>query len=169
MQRDLSFVLVVRLAVILSLTGCKAMKESSMENRTQTEQRIATLRLAYDAFNRGDMEVAVSSLDSKVEWTEPAEFPGGGTYLGPEAVKRYLTQSRAAWAECRSEPEQLIPIGDRVVVYVHARVRAKNSDTWQEVLLADVYTFHDDRVVQMRAFADRQDALRWAQATPSTR
>ena len=138
-----------------------------MNKVSTSEQRIAALRSAYDAFNRGDIDSAVQFLDSHVDWSEPSEFPGGGTYTGPEAVKRYLSQSRAAWAECRSEPEQLIPIGNRVVVFVHARVRPKDSSAYQDVLLADVYTFRDDRVIQMRAFADRQQALHWAQSTPT--
>ena len=138
-----------------------------MDYRSQSEQRIDALRHAYDAFNRGDVDIAVLFLDAHVEWSEPAEFSGGGTYVGPEAVKRYLAQSRAAWAECRSDPEQLIPVGNRVVVYVHARVRPKDSNTYQNVLLADVYTFREVRVVQMRAFADRNEALRWAQSNPA--
>jgi hypothetical protein len=43
------------------------------------------------------------------------------------------------------------------VVFVHARVRPKDSSEWQEVRLADVYTFRGNQAVQMRAFADRQD------------
>jgi len=126
------------------------------------KQAIAALRDAYAAFNRGDMDAAVASLDENIEWIEPQEFPGGGTYQGRESAKRYLAQSRAAWAEVTSEPEQFIPAGDRIVVLVHARVRAKGSNEWQDVRLADVYTFRDGKAIQMRAFADRDEALRWA-------
>ncbi|HEY6302712.1 MAG TPA: nuclear transport factor 2 family protein [Terriglobales bacterium] len=95
----------------------------------------------------------------------PQEFPGGGTYYGREAVERYLTQSRAAWAEANSEPERFIIAGNRIVVFVHARVRPKDRSEFQEVSLADVYTFRDGKAVQMRAFADRKEALRWVGAT----
>jgi ketosteroid isomerase-like protein len=127
------------------------------------EHAITALRGAYAAFNRGDIDDAVEPLDPQIEWTEPAEFPGGGTYHGQAGVKTYLTQSRSAWAEVISEPEQLIPAGDRIVVFVHARVRAKGSVDWQEVRLADVYTFRNGRAINMRAFADRQEALRWVE------
>jgi hypothetical protein len=66
------------------------------------------------------------------------EFPGAGTYHGREGAKQYLEQSRAAWAEVISEPEQFIPAGNWIMVFVHARVRHKNSNEWQEVRLADV-------------------------------
>jgi ketosteroid isomerase-like protein len=122
---------------------------------------MATLRAAYAAFNRNDIDAAVAGLDPRIEWSEPAEFPGGGAYHGRDAVKEYLTQSRANWTEGASEPERMISAGDRIVVMVHARFRLKDSEIWQDVKLADVYTVHDGKIVAMRAFADRQDALRW--------
>lgn len=133
-----------------------------MENSLNREQMISVLRRAYAAFNRGDMDAALEPLDAQIEWSEPAEFPGGGTYRGLIGVKHYLTQSRAAWAEVNSEPEQFIFAGNRIVVFVHARVRAKGSNDWQDVRLADVYTVRNGKAIQMRAFADRQEALRWA-------
>jgi hypothetical protein len=48
---------------------------------------------------------------------------------------------------------------------VYARVLPKGSSTWQEVRLADVYTFQNGRVTNMRAFANRVDALSWAGVT----
>jgi uncharacterized protein len=139
-----------------------------MEESAKTEQQIMALRGAYAAFNRGDIDAAVEPLDAQVEWSEPAEFPGGGTYRGREGAKQYLAQSRAAWAEVISEPEQFIPAGNRIVVFVDARVRPKSSHEWQEVRLADVYTFRNGKVIQMRAFADRQEALRWVGAKVSS-
>jgi ketosteroid isomerase-like protein len=135
-----------------------------MEESPQMEQLITSLRAAYAAFNRGDVDAAVEPLDTQIEWSEPSEFPGGGTYHGRDGVKQYLAQSRAAWAEVISEPEQFIAAGNRIVVFVHARVRPKNGNEWQEVRLADVYTFRNGKAIQMRAFADRQEALRWADA-----
>ena len=132
-----------------------------MTGTTDQTAAMATLRGAYAAFNRGDMDAAVAGLDPQIEWSEPSEFPGGGAYHGREAVKGYLTQSRANWAEGASEPEQMIPSGDRIVVMVHARFRGKGSETWQDVKLADVYTLREGKIVAMRAFADRAEALRW--------
>ena len=63
-----------------------------MEESTQTKQMIIALRAAYTAFNRGDIDAAVEPLDAQIEWSEPAEFPGGGTYHGREGAKKYLAQ-----------------------------------------------------------------------------
>jgi len=146
----------------LGSSACKSPGKNSMTTTPDTNQAIAALRDAYAAFNRGDMDAAVASLHADIDWIEPKEFPGGGAYHGRESAKQYLAQSRAAWAEVTSEPEQFILAGNRVVVLVHARVRAKGSAEWQDVHLADVYTFQDGKAIQMRAFANRDDAMRWA-------
>jgi ketosteroid isomerase-like protein len=162
--------LIAMLAAGLCLSGCnRAGREARMENPAQMEQMIGALRGAYAAFNRGDIEAALEPLDERIEWSEPAEFPGGGTYYGHDGVRRYLTRSREALAEGRSEPEEFIPAGDRIVVLVHARVRAKGSSQRQDVRLADVYTIRDGKAVQMRAFAERAEALRWAGVAASER
>lgn len=154
--------LILSFALLIS-AGChQAQRESNTLEPQQTEKAIAGLRAAYTAFNRGDIDAAVELLDPNVEWTEPTEFPGGGAYHGVDGVKRYLSQSRAGATDVISEPERFIPSRDRIVVFVYARVLPRGSSTWQEVRLADVYTFREGRVTQMNAFSNRQDALHWA-------
>jgi ketosteroid isomerase-like protein len=133
-----------------------------MDNTPAQNLAIQALRKAYAAFNRNDIPATVEALDPAIEWTEPAEFPGGGTYQGHEEVKAYLTQSRANWAEGNSEPQRFIVAGDKIVVFVYTRVRLKGASLWRETTLADVYTFRDGKAVHMRAFADRREALEWA-------
>ena len=136
-----------------------------MESHAQElERTIATLRGAYAAFNRGDIDAAAAPLDEHIEWSEPSEFPGGGTYHGREGVRRYLSQSRASLAEGMSEPVQFISAGNRIVVFVRAHVRPRGSNEWHDIDLADVYTIRDGRIVEMRAFANRKDGLIWAGA-----
>ena len=73
-----------------------------------------------------------------------------------------MSQSRANWPEGNSEPERFIVAGDKIIVFVHVRVRLKDSTEWHERRLADVFTFRNGKAVQMRAFADRRQALEWA-------
>ena len=142
-----------------------AVRGNSSSPAPMSKEEIATavamLRGAYSAFNRDDIDSAVSGFDPNIEWIEPPEFPGGGTYQGREAAKRYLSQSRAGCRQVISEPVRFIPAGDRIVVFVHARILPKESDQWQQIDLADVYTFKAGKAIAMRAFARREDALKW--------
>jgi ketosteroid isomerase-like protein len=161
-----SLIAMVCVAACLCLSRCdRAGKEIYGESQTQELERAVTaLRGAYAAFNRGDIDAAVVPLDEHIEWSEPTVFPGGGTYHGREGARRYLSQSRASLAEGTSEPVQFISTGNLIVVFVHAHVRPLGSHDWHDIDLADVYTIRDGRIVQMRAFANRQEALRWAGA-----
>jgi uncharacterized protein len=120
------------------------------------------LREAYAALNRNDIPAMVNAFDPQIEWTEPAEYPGGGTYRGHAGVEAHLSQARETWAEGSCEPERFIVAGDKIVVFVYVRVRLKHETEWREGRLADVYTFCNGKAIQMRSFADRRQALEWA-------
>ena len=149
------------LIAALVVAGSGRSSRSAGMRKEEIAKAVTLLRGAYAAFNRGDIDSAVSDFDPNIEWIEPPEFPGGGTYQGREGAKRYLTQSRAGCRHVISDPVKFIPAGDRIVVFVHARVLPKQNDQWQHIDLADVYTFKAGKAVAMRAFAHREDALKW--------
>jgi|SRR5882724_3914325 len=154
----------VAISALLQCACNHGRPEGNMDTLTPPPLAVETeaLRKAYAAFNRNDIAATVEALDPQIEWTEPAEFPGSGTYHGHDGVMTYLSQSRANWAEGGSEPEQFIVAGDKIIVFVHARARLKGSTEWHETRLADVFTFRNGKAIQMRAFADRRHALAWA-------
>jgi uncharacterized protein len=152
----------VAVVLMVSAGGCHRKEEVMDTHAEEKAQEITDLKEAYAAFNRGDIDGAVKSLDPNIEWSEPAEFPAGGTYHGVDGAKRYLAQSLAGADQVHSEPEQFLVYGDKIVVFVYARVKPKGGKALQEIRLADVYTFRNGRAVAMRAFADRQAAVAWA-------
>lgn len=120
------------------------------------------LREAYAALNRNDIPAFIAIFDPEIERIEPADFPQGGTYRGPEAVKAHVAKGRGTWAEGGCEPERFIVAGDRIIVLVHVRVRLKHETEWREGRVADVYTFRNGKAIQFRTFADERQALEWA-------
>jgi len=120
------------------------------------------IRKAYAALNRNDISGFAQILDPQIERIEPADFPGGGTYHGLEAVKAHISQGRGSWAEGSCDPERFITAGDKVVVFIYVRVRLKHETEWREGRIADVFTFRNGKAIQFRSFADEQQALEWA-------
>jgi ketosteroid isomerase-like protein len=120
------------------------------------------LREAYAALNRNDLPAFVEMLDPQIEWIEPTEFPGGGTYRGLEVVTAHLSQARGSWAEGSCEPERFLVAGDRIILFAFVRVRLKHETEWREGRIADVYTFRDGKAIQKRTFTDIRQALEWA-------
>lgn len=120
------------------------------------------LREAYGAINRNDVAGFVQIFDPLVEWIEPVEFPGGGTYRGLDVVRAHLAKSRASWAEGSCQPRRIIVAGDRIIQFVDVHVRLKQETQWRDGQVVEVYTFHHGKVVQVRLFADSRQALEWA-------
>jgi ketosteroid isomerase-like protein len=120
------------------------------------------LKEAYAAFNRNDYLAFGQILDPQIEWIEPVDFPGGGTYRERDVVLAHLAKSREAWAEGNCEPQRIIVVGGRIVQFVDVHVRLKRETEWREGQVAEVYTFRDGKVIEVRIFADSRQALQWA-------
>jgi ketosteroid isomerase-like protein len=134
-----------------------------MDDGTKVDDgRKEIVKAIYAAINRNDIAALTERFDPDVEWTEPAERPGGGNCKGRAEVKALFAKSRATWAEGGCEPERMIVAGDQVVALVHVRVRLAGQSEWLEGDVTDVWTFRDGRVIAGRSFDDRQAALRWA-------
>jgi ketosteroid isomerase-like protein len=123
------------------------------------EHVVTALRGASAALHRGHMAAAVEPLDAHLEWREPAEFSRRGTYHGRDGVKKYRTPSRVRLGRGKQRTGAVYHCWQRIVVFVRPRVRPEGSNHGQDVSLADVYTVRNGRVVEMQAFAGRQEAL----------
>lgn len=120
------------------------------------------VREAYAALNRGDVSGFVKDFDPQIERIEPADFPGGGTYHGLEAVTAHVALHRGRWAEGSCEPQRFIVAGDKVIVFAHVHARLKNETQWREGPTTDVFTFRNGKAIGFRTFFDRREALEWA-------
>lgn len=125
---------------------------------------VEALRETYAALNRNDISAAIKAFDPQIVWIEPAHYPAGGTYHGLAEVEALLSRSRATWAEGGCVPERFIIASDKVIVFIHVRVRLKNQDQWVDGRQADVYTFRNGKAVEMRIFPEQQEAPAWAGA-----
>jgi ketosteroid isomerase-like protein len=116
----------------------------------------------FAAINRNDMVAITKDLDPEIVRIEPEGFPTAGTYRGIAEVREHVTKGRGTWAEGTCEPEKFLVNGDRVVVYLHARVRLKGSNEWVGGRFADGFVFRNGRIVQYLSFGKRAEALEWA-------
>lgn len=125
------------------------------------ELLVTRFQHGYEAFSRGDIQGAVAAIDPvpDIVWSEPAEFYAGGTYHGAQGVTEYLTRSYEASERVQSLPEEIVEVGDKIVVFVHFRAWPKGGGEPQEGHIADVYTLREDgKTVQMQAYNTPEEA-----------
>ena len=123
---------------------------------------IEVLEQFFAAINRNDMQGITKYFDPQIVRIEPEGFPTAGTYRGIAEVQAHITKGRGTWAEGTCEPEKFLTNGDKVVVYLHVRVRLKDSTDWVEGRFADGFVFRDGKITQYLSFGEQLDALKWA-------
>jgi uncharacterized protein len=123
---------------------------------------VEALNEFFAAINRNDMQAITKDFDPQIVRIEPEGFPTAGTYRGIAEVQEHVAKGRGTWAEGTCEPEKFLVNGDKVVVYLHARVRLKGSSDWVGGQFADGFVFHNGKIIQYLSFGERAEALRWA-------
>jgi ketosteroid isomerase-like protein len=122
----------------------------------------AALERFFSAVNRNDIEALPAFFDPDIVRIEPEGFPTAGTYRGIAAVTEHLRKGRGSWAEGSCDPEKFLQNGDKVVVYLHARVRLHGSTEWVGGRFADGFVIRDGKIAHYQSFGERADALNWA-------
>ena len=104
------------------------------------------IRQAYSAFNRRDIDGALSLMSENVNWPKASE---GGRVVGKEEIRAYWTRQ---WAEFDPHVEP-IEVTDREAgrtdVKVHQLVRNLNGDVLSDQVLLHVYTIANGLIERM--------------------
>jgi len=125
-------------------------------------QQTEALEYFYAAINRNDLEAITRDFDPEIVRVEPEGFPTAGTYRGVRSVHEHVKKGRGTWAEGTCDPEKFLENGDKVVVYLHAHVRLKESNEWVGGRFADGFVFRNGKIVEYFSFGKRAEALEWA-------
>ena len=119
-------------------------------------------RRGFLGLERGDVDAAAEFWHPEISWRAIEGAPDDvGEMHGIEAARRYVEDWFDTFDDFRSEPEELIPVGDDQVVVVHiSSGRAKLSGIETELRYASVATVRDGKIVRVREYATKGEALK---------
>ena len=120
------------------------------------------LRQFYEYFNQRDLDAVLELCAPEVEvYKDPevVEMVAAFTPRGQERVAQYLRGWLDSWDAYQARPEQILEGTEEVAVLVHLRARGKGSQFDIEEDMADVFTVRDGKIVRLRLYIRRQDAL----------
>jgi ketosteroid isomerase-like protein len=122
-------------------------------------ENVATVLRFVDAFNRRDFDALVADTGPDVVLHEWPDAPDAQSYRGPDGLRRALESWFESWEWMQVEVEAIEEVGDRVMTSLHQRARGKGSEVEVEIHAANVWTFKDGTVTEIRLFTDRESAL----------
>jgi hypothetical protein len=86
-------------------------------------------------------------------------LPGGKTYTGLDGFRESWLDWLAPYAEYRTEVEEAIDCGERVLLLQSSSGRLEGSTKEVKLAPAVVYTVRDGKIARVEPYADRAEAL----------
>jgi uncharacterized protein len=120
---------------------------------------VRRLRRGYEAFNRGDLDTALGNVSPDVEVRDRDEIPDPDVYHGLEAVREVIASNTAEFEDYRIEPEEFIEVGEHIVVVARQSGRGRASGAEVAGTIVHAWHLREGRVLGMRAFSEREQAL----------
>ena len=132
-----------------------------------SEANVEATRRAAEAMIRGDAATALAALDPEVEWhATVGGIDEGRVYRGPEEVARAFADYFETWERIELRAEDYLDAGDEdVVVLWHEVAKGRESGAVVETDTATVNTIRNGKIVRVRSYMDRAEALRVAGLT----
>jgi ketosteroid isomerase-like protein len=129
-----------------------------------SQENVEVVRTANEAFLAGDVEKALAALDPGIEWhATVGGIDEGRVYRGREEVVRAFVEYFEVWERMEMRADEYIDAGgDDVVVFHHEVAKGRESGVVVETDTGTVQTVRDGKVIRVRSFMDRRDAIKAA-------
>jgi len=125
-----------------------------------SEKNVEIVRHYYEALNRGGPEEANALVaedfvaDASRRPVDPEVLSGRDEALAA-ALRVYETWGKSL----RVEPEELIPVGERVIAVVRNRGRGPTSRAKVESKTAQVWTIRGGKLARFEYYGSKEEAL----------
>ena len=118
-------------------------------------------RTAFEALNRGGFDEALVYVDPEIEFEPPDEaLERAGSFKGHEALRNRWKLLLSPFEDVRLEPIEFMDVDDETVIVVfRVRVRGRASKVPVEAEPAYVLGIRGGKIVRMRAYLQKDQAL----------
>jgi ketosteroid isomerase-like protein len=126
-----------------------------------SEENVKVVRRSCEAFVAGDAETAMAALDPQIEWhATVGGIDEGRIARGHEEIVQAFIDYFGVWERLEMRAEKFIDAGgDDVVVFWHEVAKGRESGVVVETDTGTVQTVRDGKIIRVRSYLDRADAL----------
>ena len=126
-----------------------------------SEETVEIVRRMYTAYASGDFEAAMALLDPEIEM-DLTMRPDGRVFHGHDGVTEAVRTWLGAWEDWRLEVDEIIDLGDRVLVLARESGRGKGSGIEVEHPHIAICTVQYGKIVHTMGFVERGQVLQAA-------
>lgn len=125
-------------------------------------EAVEALRRLYEAFNARGVDGAYDHWDPDIEWHDVAELPDAGVHHGRDAAAKALQRYIDLGGEFEIHVDEFIDAGDEIVAVWRYRGTGSRSGVQLEQQLFHVWLVKGRRLLRLRQFLSRENALQAA-------
>jgi ketosteroid isomerase-like protein len=133
------------------------------ESRIRQALNWRGVRLGFEAFNRRDLEAALIYFRRDVQFYPPRALVESGivdsSYRGHDGYRRFWGEWLTAWGRYRAEPQELIDLGDRLLILGRLKGHGDGSGTPVAQEYAALIYLRDGQVVRQQEYFEHAEAL----------
>jgi ketosteroid isomerase-like protein len=133
-----------------------------VQNRRVSSANVELVRSSFEAFGRGDFDLAFSVYDAEARWHTADDEPDSQSYVGLPALRRFAAHLAEPWTD-RFGPavrfEDFIDCGDWVVAPWSGRLHGHGSGIEIEVSETYAVQVRDGRIVRVDEYRTVEEAL----------
>ena len=123
------------------------------------------IRESYEAMNEGQFDWMADHFPPDFELVPTAG--SGEKFVGPENISRWFDEIAEAWETIRTDVQEVVDFGDRVVVLGRIRNRGRGSGIEMDVVAAHLWTVENGVPIRVELIGDREETLRRGAAESS--
>jgi ketosteroid isomerase-like protein len=127
-----------------------------------SQENVEVFRRFTDAQNRRDVDAMLGELDAEVEWHPATVRSLGGeatVFRGHIGIRELFRDLYEAFGVSQAEYWEIRDLGDRIVALGHWITRGEGSGAETATPLGLVADFRNGKLIRVRTYLDRQQAL----------
>jgi ketosteroid isomerase-like protein len=106
-----------------------------------------------------DQDAGLFHRDLEVQFIARGQKLEGVVYRGLEGLAQAWREWLAAWSSYRLDVDELVDVGDKVVVFVRVEARTVRDDVLMHHTPGAIWTIRAGKVASIRFYFDRDEAL----------
>ena len=124
-----------------------------------SRENVEIVRGIHDEWERGNLRAGADLYDPHVVFIPRQDLPDPGRHLGPDGIRQWMRRWLEAWTDFSLTAEELIAVGESVIVRVRQRGTGKTSGAPVELTFFQVWTFRGQSVIRIEQFEAKAEAL----------
>lgn len=123
------------------------------------QDNVDVVQHAWEAFGRGDIDAVLDAFAPNAETRLPESLPWGGTYLGPDGFRDFLTRLGEAFEQFKATPEKVLGADDNhVIVVAKTKGKARGGGVLEGNTVW-LYQLRDGKIADAESWGDSAQVL----------